>query len=94
MRKIIVPFVTILFFVSTVTAFGQSDANLGNTKPGAAAPDTGDPNSNLLQSDLSSAALAPCVVIGRAGNWSPIYVDVTVDPPVIKNSPGTASVNW
>jgi hypothetical protein len=94
LRQITVFCVTILIIGSVVTVFGQLDSNLGNTQPGAAAPDTGDPNSNLLQSDLSSAALAPCVVIGRAGNWSPIYVDVTVDPPVIKNSPGTASVNW
>ncbi len=102
MRKIIVPFVTILFFVSTVTAFGQSDANLGNTKPGAAAFDTGYPNSNLSQSDLSSAALAPCVLVGTssyastAGGFT-IWVDITHNPPLLNGTttnPIIASISW
>ena len=56
LRKITVFCVTILVHVSIVPVFGQSDANVGNTQPGAVAPDTRDRILNLLQSDLSSSA--------------------------------------
>jgi len=57
LNKFTVTLVLFLLFVPILPVFGQSDANVGNTQPGAVASETGSPNSNLLQSELSSAVL-------------------------------------
>ena len=102
LRKITVFCVTILVYVSIVPVFGQSDANVGNTQPGAVAPDTRDQNSNLLQSDLSSSAKTPCTVVGTTtdGFENLIYVNIkatgTSADPYLVGSPttGTISVSY
>jgi len=80
-----------LLFVQILRVFGQSDANVGNTQPGAVASETGSPNSNLLQSELSSAALTPNLFVDSAGNWAPFIVDVYT--PVFANQTH-APISW
>lgn len=58
-KKNIILLGLIMLFASTVPAFGQSDNNKG--------AEPGSQNSNLLQSELSSATAGPFVITGYAG---------------------------
>ena len=64
-RKYIIILGLIMLFASTVPVFGQSDTNKGT--------ESGSPNSNLSQSELSSSTGRPFVIIGYAylgeGMW-------------------------
>lgn len=83
----------IILAVSVVPAFGQSSANQANDQPvtNPAAPDPS--KTSLLQSELSSAALAPCVIIPPIGQFQ---YPTTENTPVMNSSNKTlvAWVTW
>ena len=94
--------VSIALLISIVPSFGQSESNSGSPQTGPAPNDTGSPNSKFHQSELSSAILSPCVLVGTssypstAGD-STIWVDITTKPPTLHGtttSPATVSISW
>ncbi len=90
--------------VSMIPAFGQSTAIPANNQPltNPAAPDSA--KIDLLQSELSSAPLAPCVLVGTSSfiqsatsGDSTIWVDITTKPPTLHGTttvPVTSVISW
>ena len=88
--------VSIALLISVVPSFGQSEGNPGSLQTAPGLNHTGSPNSNLLQSELSSAVLSPCTVVGTTtDNFNQIiYVNVNVDPPTLVNPSITGAIYW
>jgi hypothetical protein len=84
--------VSMAILISIVPAFGQSDSKTASPPTGPVANETGSTNSNLLQSELSSAALAPCVYVGTANFGQTMMVNVA-DATGTWSSTATISLN-
>lgn len=86
--------VFILLAVSIIPSFSQSSAIPANNQSVTNPAEPDSAKTDLLRSELASAPLAPCTIVGTtSGNFSNL-IEVTVTGPSLVGSPTIASITW
>ena len=97
MPRILLVLVGLWFLLSVPCTVGLSHAQTQVADNKTSLIQTQKPPARLNAHDLSSVIIppsSPYVLVGTAGGWLPIYVNTTVTPPVIANSPNSVNISW